>query len=377
MTHRERILNALKHKEPDRVPVDLGSHSSSTITAGAHERLRAYLGLPPNPPPAIASRWLGTVVPDEAIMRRFGVDARPLFLGAPDGRPERELPDGSLMNEWGVTRTKHGDGHYYPTDGPFYRLAEPTPEDVERLSWLDPADAGRYRGLRERAKALHENTDYAVVLSLGSGPVHVGHQVRGFGEWLSDLLVNPSFSDALTERITDFWVEVADRALEEVGNHVDVVTWGDDLGIQRGLLFRSELYRRVIKPRYKRMVEAVKRHGKPIIYHTCGSVVDLIPEFIELGIDALNPVQVSAAGMDTKRLKREFGQDIAFWGAIDTQAVLPRGTPAEVREEVKRRIEDLAPGGGYVLCAVHNIQPDVPPDNIVAMYEAAVEYGRY
>lgn len=377
MTHRERILTALRHKEPDRVPLDLASHNCSGITAGAHARLRAHLGIPPAPPPVIAVRWLGTVVPDEAILHRFDVDGRPLLLGPPEIRPERELADGSLVNEWGITFAKHGESHYFPSDGPFCRLDEPALKDLETYSWPVSTDPGRFRNLRERAKALHENTDYAVVLSVGAGPVHVSQWVRGFGEWLSDLLLNPTFSEGLIDRITDFWIEVAHHALEEAGEYVDIVNWGDDLATQRGPQFSPELYRRMIKPRQKRMVEAVKRYGKPVVYHTCGSVVTLIPDLIELGIDALNPVQVSAAGMDTKRLKREFGRDMAFWGAIDTQAVLPRGTPQDVRDEVRRRIEDLAPGGGYILCAVHNIQPDVPPENIVAMYEAALEYASY
>lgn len=377
MTHRERVLTALKHQQPDRVPLDLGSHNSSTMTLGAFRRLRAYLGIPPEPPPVVGSKWLSTVVPDEAVLRRFAIDCRFVRLGPPDHRAERELPDGSLLSEWGVPFVKHQDSHYFPGEGPFCRLHEPTPRDLDAHLWPDPADPGRFRGLRERAKQLRENGDYAVVLNPGSGPVHVGQWLRGFGEWLTDLLVNPAFSEALADRITDIWVEIVDRALQEAGEYVDLVSWGDDLGTQRGLQFNSELYRRIIKPRHRRMVEVVKRHGKLALYHTCGSVVPLVPDFIELGIDALNPVQVSAAGMDTKRLKQEFGRDITFWGAIDTQAVLPRGTPADVRNEVRRRIHDLGSDGGYVLCAVHNIQPEVPPENIVAMYEAALELGKY
>jgi len=376
MTHRERVLTALKHQKPDRVPLDLGSQNSSTITAGAHQRLRAHLGIPPDPPPIVGSRWLSTVIPDETILRRFGVDFRPLFLGRPDARPERELPDGSLLSEWGVPFVRHGESHYFPGEGPFCRLDEPGIENLEAHCWPDPADPGRYRALRERARGLHENTDYAVVLNPGAGPVHVGQWLRGFGEWLTDLLVNPTFSEALADRITDIWVEIVHRALQEAGEYVDIVCWGDDLGTQRGPQISPELYRRMIKPRQKRMVEAIKRQGKLVLYHTCGSVADFLPDFIELGIDAVNPVQVSAAGMDTQRLKREFGRDITFWGAVDTQTVLPRGSPDDVRSEVRRRIDDLAPGGGYVLCAVHNIQPEVPPENIVAMYEAALEYGK-
>ena len=136
------------------------------------------------------------------------------------------------------------------------------------------------------------------------------------------------------------------------------------------------MYRKLIKPYHQRMAATIKRFGKPILYHSCGSVFSLIPDLLDVGIDVLNPVQVAADGMDTKRLKQEYGRDLTFWGGIDTQRVLPCGTPAEVREEVKRRIEDLGEGGGYVLSPVHNVQPEVPPENLVAMFEAAIEYGR-
>lgn len=376
MTHRERILAALNHKEPDRLPLDLGSSIATTMTAKAHERMRAYLSLPSEPPPATFSRRSSTVIPDEVILRRFDVDARPLILGTPDGRPDRDVSPDAFVDEWGVTWARPKGGHYISSDGPFYHLDEPTLEDLEKFPWPDPADPGRYRGLRERARELHEKTDYAVVLNLPVGPVHQCQFVRGYGEWLEDLLLNPAFAESLMDRVVELWIEVTNRALEEAGDYVDLVVYGDDIGTQKGPLVRPELYRRVIKPRHKRMAEAVKRHGKPILYHSCGSVYALIPDLIDVGIDALNPVQVTAAEMDTKRLKREFGRDLTFWGGINTQEVLPLGTPEEVREEVRRRVEDLAEGGGYVLCAVHNIQPEVPPENVVAMYEAALEYGR-
>lgn len=376
MTHRERILAALNHKEPDRLPLDLGSAIATTMTAKAHERMRAHLGLPDESPPTVFSRRSSTVIPHEAILRRFDVDARPLILGNPDGRPDREVSEDAFVDEWGVTWTRPEGGHYICTDGPFYHLEEPTLQDLEKFQWPDPADPGRYRGLRERARELHEKTDYAVVLNLAVGPVHQCQFVRGYGKWLEDLLINPAFAEGLLDRIVEIWVQITHRALEEAGDYVDLVVYGDDIGIQKGPLIRPELYRRVIKPRHKQMVDAVKRHGKPILYHSCGSVYALVPDLIDVGIDALNPIQVAAAEMDTKRLKREFGRDLAFWGGIDTQRVLPLGTPEEVREEVKRRIEDLDGGGGYILCAVHNIQPEVPPENVVAMYEAALEYGR-
>jgi uroporphyrinogen decarboxylase len=280
------------------------------------------------------------------------------------------------MDEWGVTWARSAGGHYINSDGPFCHLAGPTLQDLEKLDWPDPADSGRFQGLRERAKKLHKETDYAVILNFNVGPVTQCQFVRGYGTWLEDLLLCPVFAEALMDRVVDIWIQIANRALEEAGPYVDLVTYGDDIGTQNAILFRPDLYRRMIKPRHKAIANAIKRHGKPVLFHSCGSVYALIQDLIEVGIDALNPVQVSAADMDTERLKREYGRELTFWGGIDTHRVLPTGTRAEVREEVKRRIDHLHENGGYVLCAVQNIQPEVPPENIVAMYDTALEYGR-
>jgi len=375
MTHRERILAALKHQEPDRVPVDLGATGCTTMTVKAHARLRAHLGLPPEPPPVVWSTRSTTVIPDEAILRRFDVDARPLLLGTSQARPDRNLSEDVLLDEWGVTWKRHGGTHFINSDGPFCRLAEPTLEDLEKFDWPDPADPGRFEGLRDRAKKLHDATDYAVILTLSNGPVHLCQYLRGYATWLEDLLLRPVFAEALIERVADILIQIANRALEEAGAYVDIAMYGDDIATQNAALFRPGLYRSMIKPRHKALADTIHRHGKPILYHSCGSVYALIRDLIEVGIDALNPVQVSAADMDTARLKREYGRDLTFWGAIDTHRVLPLGTPAEVREEVKRQIDNLHGNGGYVLCGVHNLQPEVPPENVVAMYEAALEYG--
>jgi len=376
MTHRERILAALRRERPDRVPRDLGGSLATTLTLEAHARLRAHLGLPSGQPPEYFSYRSSTVIPDEAILRRFDVDARCLLPGSPDRRPERHVAPNALVDEWGVTWSRPEGGHFISTSGPFSGIEEPTLADLDRVEWPDPDDPGRYRGLAERGRALHQGTDYAIILGGGVGPVHQCQFMRGYAKWLEDLLLFPEFAEGLMARIVDIWCRITDRVLTEAGPYVDVVMYGDDVGTQGGPLLRPELYRRMIKPYHRRMVETVKRHGKPILYHSCGSVYALIPDLIDMGIDALNPVQVTAADMDSGRLKREFGRHMAFWGAINTQEVLPRGTPDEVRAEVRRRIEDLAGGGGYVCCAVHNIQPEVPPANVVAMYEAALEFGR-
>jgi uroporphyrinogen decarboxylase len=309
------------------------------------------------------------------VLRRFRADARPLLPGIPDQHPFIDLSATAFRDEWGITWSRGSGDHYMPLHGPFQELAEPTVRHLDNSPWPDPADAGRFRGLRERARNLHEDTDYAVVLDFWVGPLHLSQFIRGFAESLEDLLLRPDFAASLMDHILDVWLDVAERALREAGEFVDVVVFYDDIGTQGGPLISPALYRRLVKPRHRRMVDMIKRHGKRLLFHSCGAVYNFIPDLIDIGIDALNPVQVSAAGMDAARLKREFGRDLCFWGGIDSQTVLSTGSPGQVREEVKRRVEDLGAGGGYVLCAVHNIQPEVPPENIVAMYEAARELG--
>jgi len=241
------------------------------------------------------------------------------------------------------------------------------------VGWPDAKGFQATRRVEDRARELHENTDCALILNLPNGPVHQSQFMRGYGQWLEDLLLRQDFVMALAEKTTDVWVEIATAALEATHGHIDIVSYGDDLATQQGPLMRLELYRELIKPQHKRMAAAVKRFSKPILFHSCGSVSGLIPDLLDVGIDALNPIQVAAANMETRRLKEEFGRDLTFWGGIDTQHVLSQGTTGEVRREVRRRIDDLGRGGGYVLCPVHNVQPEVPPQNLVAMYEAALE----
>ena len=375
MTHRERIMTALKHQSPDRVPIDLGGTGSTTLSVGSLKRLRAYLHISPDPPPILYSKRSATTLPDEVIIERFGIDTRSARGGKADAAAGREIDANNFVDEWGVTWRRAPDENFISVDGPFQPLTDPTPRDLEGFNWPNPSDPGYCRGLREQARKVHEEEDRAVILNLLNGPVHQSQFMRGYAEWLEDLLLYPEFVAALAERITDLWVEMHTRILEECSDYVDLVSYGDDIATQNSPLMRPELYRKLIKPYHQRMAAAIKRFGKPIIYHSCGAVFNLIPDLLDVGIDALNPVQVAANGMDTKRLKQEYGRDLTFWGAIDTQHVLPSGTPAEVREEVKRRIEDLGESGGYVLSPVHNVQPEVPPENLVAMLEAALEYG--
>lgn len=370
MTSRQRVLAAVDLREPDRVPIDVGGSSFSTVIGAAYERLKAHLGVEGE------TRYMKvksrSAILDERVARRLHTDTRPLLVGSPDGWQDVYFEDGSFRNEFGIIWRKAGDGHYAPTGNP---LREATLTDLDHFSWPDPRNPGRTRGLREQARQLHEETDYAVVLSLPVGFVHLSQYLRGYEQWLMDIILHPEFLDALMDRALEWWLELADAVLDEVGPYVDVVAFGDDVAFQDRPMVDLDRYRRLFKPRHRRMVDLIKRKSEaPVLYHCCGAVRSLVPDFIDIGVDALNPVQVSSAGMDTAELKAEFGDHICFWGGIDTHQVLPFGSPADVRAEVERRIEDLAPGGGFVLAPVHNIQEDVPPENILAMADAAVAF---
>jgi uroporphyrinogen decarboxylase len=373
MSHRERVLRALNHQEPDRVPLDLGGTRSTSLVVEAYEKLNRHLGS--EEPLRIFSKWLNIAHPSQAMLRRFDIDTRSLSQGSPDAWQDIVFSDGSYQDEWGVVRSRPPGSLYYDlTKSPLGGDADLA--DLEQFRWPDPHDPGRCRGLAEAAAHLQQATDYAVILNMPGGIVHQAQFLRGFEDWFTDLIVNPKFFEALMQKLADLWIEMAKDQLDAVGGNVDICFYGDDMAFQDGPMMSMDLYRKMVKPHHKRLFGYIKsRTSAKIAYHTCGSVVHLIPDLIEMGVDALNPVQVSAKGMDTKRLKQEFGKDISFWGAIDSQRVLPFGKTEDVVVEVKRRIEDLSSGGGYVLCAVHNILADVSPENICAMYNAAREYG--
>jgi len=380
MNHRQRVLAVLNHQEPDRVPVDLGSTRNTGILIEAYQGLLEYL----KPGSQLLrqddfgqSKIARIAIPSEDILQQLDIDFRGLFLGKPDRPLERMLPDGSHQDELGVIRQRPPGSYYYdivhfPLDH------ELSVSDLRNLKWPDPADPGYIRGLREEAKTLRQTTDYALVLHLQDIIIHPSQYMLGFERWYLDFLQEPKLMEALLDILLEIRTELAVAALQEVGDLIDVVSSSDDIADQRGPMISPKMYRQFIKPRHMHYFEALRAHTKAkILYHSCGSVVTLIPDFIDQGIDFINPVQVSAANMDTSHLKKEYGDKIGFWGAIDTMHVLPFGKPEQVRVEVKQRIHDLAPGGGYVLAAVHNIQPNVPPQNILAMFEAACEYGTY
>jgi uroporphyrinogen decarboxylase len=378
MTPRERVRAALSLEEPDRVPIDLAQASGDGITIAAYRNLIRYLGLPDRRV-RIDSKLAQSAKVDEDVLRRFSVDFRRVDLGSPDNWKDEPVGEDGYRDEWGLVRSRPKGGYYYDlVESP---LAEvDTMAGAERHSWPDPNDPGRYRELREHARELHEETDYAVVLQVNCAFFLRCAELRGWENFYMDLAADPEFACALMNHYLDIRLRMAERALEEVADHVDVVVvTTDDLGMTDRTIVSPTMYRELIKPIQKRMFDFFKARTQATrLCHSDGAVYPIIGDLIEIGAEALNPVQVSAAGMgDTGKLKTEFGDRLAFWGAVDTHQVLPYGSPDDVRQEVCRRILDLGPGGGYVLCSVHNIQPEVPPENVVAMFDAALELGRY
>lgn len=368
MTPRERVLTALSHREPDRVPIDIGGSFATGINIAAYEDLKRYLGVESET--VVASRRSQIATVEEEIRRRLAIDTYPLLPRAPEGA-EVIYPDGSYRDEWGVVRCRPEEGHYYVTEAPL--AGEISLADLDSFPWPDPDDPGYRRGLAEEAREVRQGTDYALILSLPVGFVHQSQFMRGYEAWLMDLVLEPFLAEALMDHILDIHLAIIGQMLEAVGDDIDVVLYADDVAFQDRLMTSPEIYRRLIKPRQRRLFDFLKARMKAkILYHTCGAVYPLIGDFIEIGLDILNPIQTTAQGMDIQRLKQEFGQDLCFWGGIDLQQLLPHGSPAEVAAVTREIIACLGAGGGYVLSAANNIQADVPPQNILAMVEAVI-----
>lgn len=380
LSHRERVVKALNHEPTDRVPIDFGGGPATQIHPDAYEALLSYLGFEPEEEIEGADVEGGqgegqVIVPSEKVLQHFDIDVRGVSVGAPDGKPVEQLDPLSYRDEWSsIWRKANTRAPYINFECPLQNLVDPRPAVIDKFPWPDPNDPGRIRGLRERTQKLRDETDCAIVLSLGNTTFALSQRLRGFTELLEDLILNTTFAEALMERVTDVVCGIADAAVAEVGDLVDGVATADDMGIQTQAFMRPQLYRDLVKPHHRRLVETVRRHtDAKMILHTDGAVHELLPDMIDAGIQVLNPVQVNADGMDAGTLKREYGKDLSFWGGMDTQIVLPFGSPEDVRAEVRRRVDGLGAGGGYVLASVHNILAEVKPENIVAMYETARE----
>jgi uroporphyrinogen decarboxylase len=381
MTSRERILAALAHREADRVPFDMGSLPVTGIHRVAYVNLRAALGLPARQT-AIYHMMQQLAVVDEDVHEAMRTDCRGVRPNPPAGWRLELTHDADFsyfVDEWGLTRrTQRDRGYYYDLCTAPLGAVE-TATDVAAYRWPAPADDARLEGVRARCEALRAQGKAVLLGGVGSGMMEFCQAMRGFEQFYCDLAGDTTVLEAIADKVLELKCAYWSLALSRLGDVVDVVQEGDDFGGQHGLLMSLPTWRRIFRPRVAHLFRVIKRAapGVRLLYHSCGSVRAILPDLIECGMEVLNPVQVSAAQMDTRELKRDFGKALTFWGGgVDTQQVLPRGTPQQVRDEVKRRIDDLAPGGGFVFASVHNIQ-DVPAANILAMRDALAEFGGY
>ena len=344
MTHRERVLAALSHREPDRVPIDLGSTRDSSMVVGVYEKLKKHFGIAEEN--RITSRMMQVVDVNEQILEPLDIDTRAVNPGAPDKAKDEDIAVNQYKDEWGVVRVKPPGGLYYDQVS-FPLSGQIAISDIVNYPWPDPHDEGRTRGLKERVREIRESTGCAAVLNLPSAFVHVSQYLRGFEDWYVDVAADRKLAGTLFDAVLEVNMAVCEKLLKEVGTEVDVLMASDDLGVQSGLMVSEEAYRSLIKPRHRKYFQLLHdRSAAKVFFHTCGSVAAIIEDLIEMGVDILNPVQVSAAGMDPATLKQRYAGRIAFWGGIDTQHVLPHGTVAEGEAAVERTIGILGAGGG-------------------------------
>ena len=412
MTSRERVLAAIAHKQPDRVPLDIGAMRSTGISAMAYGRLRKHLGL--TGPIKLHDLIQQLAQIDDDILDRFGADVVDLGMAfltedsdwhewtLPDGEPclvphyFNPEPDGA--GGWDV-RDADGDVTAHMPAETFYfsQTIHPLegldisahekllPECMNKVCWASvpspPAhiasDAAGLALMAERAKWLYENTDRAILVHFGGNLVEWGQMLRGFGTFLMDMAMDPPGVEKLLDHLVELHLDALDKFLEAVGPYVQIIQFGDDMGTTGGMQFSPEMYRKFFKPRHAKIYQRAREYGGPAVFlHCCGGVRPIIGDLIDAGVEILNPVQTSAEGMDAAELKNEFGADLTFWGGgCDTAAVLPRGTPDEVKAHVKERLETLSPGGGFIFNQIHNITPEVPVENILAMYEAVRQFN--
>jgi len=382
MNSRERLQLALNHQEADRVPFDLGATVLTSIHHKSYRSLRQYLSLP-EVEPRIVDIFQQIVTVDDDMRTRLKVDVRDVApRSSATFRIElKEMPGYSYFyDEWGIGWRMPLDGGWYYDmfDHPLRAIT--TTAEIDAYPWPDPIDPARFTGLGDRARQAAEVEQHGVFLGgLCAGIMEMAAWTRGFDNYFADFGNNDKLLTYLMEKVMELKMAYWEIALREVGDYADVVGEADDFAGQFRMLISPTMYRRIVKPLHKELFDFIHARTKAkLFFHSCGAIRPVIGDLIEIGVDILNPVQVSATGMASAELKREFGKDVTFWGGgVDTQNVLGSGSPDEVRADTRRHIEDLAPGGGFVFATVHNIQGNVPPENIMAMWETLQEYGIY
>jgi uroporphyrinogen decarboxylase len=383
MNSRERILKSINHEEPDRVPFDLAGSTWTGITNTAYQNLRNHLGLN-SAEPVWSDVIQQIVIPSEEILTELKVDTRGVFpLTSHNWDVYSKLKDVGnyfeYFDEWGFT-------HHFPKSGYWFSLVKHSMDNVdfdsegiiENYPWPDAGNKQRFAGMREKAIQFRNQDKIVMTKGLCAGMFEMHQRVRGMENAMLDPFMFPVNSDKLVGKLADLKIEFWDSLLDEIGDVIDIAGEGDDYGTQQSQLISPDQFREYYKPHFVRVLSFIKEKAPNVklLFHSCGNVRPVIPDFIEMGVDLLNPVHITATGMEPHQLKKDFGKDIVFWGGgVDTQHVLPNGTPEQVKEDVKRNIEALAPGGGFVFATVHNIQAEVPPQNMMAMIEALREIG--
>ena len=415
MKSRERVIAAINHKQPDKVPVDMSATPSSGISAIAYSNLLRHIGRS-DLPVLIYDVVQQLAQPDQIILNRFGVDVldigrtfneKPadwysvnLANGAPALYPvwfhPSIQPDGSYLtfdNDGKRTLSKMPVGGTF-FDQTYFPYLDGYPADftnldaeMHRIMWArhvhspwDHADEPDFwKRLREKTIYLRNTTDKALLVVCGCNLFEWGTFLRRMDNFLMDLICDRYNVEKLLDELMKRHLTTLEKVCDAVGDIVDIIRFGDDLGMTRGPFMAPEIYRQLFKPRHKILCDYVKTHSKMRTFiHSCGSISLLMPDLIDAGIEIFNPVQTNSAGMDPAFLKKEFGNDCTFWGGgIETVGTLNEGPVAKIREQVLERMEIFSKGGGFVFNTVHNILPDVPPENIIAMYEAVKEYNNY
>jgi len=385
-TSFERVKAALGHNEADRVPFDLGGSVLTGMNRHTYKRLREKLSFEQKEIEIIdITQQLALI--DRDVVDRLEIDVVSCDPDPPSGMglATPVIEDGRYYkrtDEWGIGwKMPVSGGHYFDMASHPLESAE-TVGAVRDFPWPDMLDPARYATLKQRADEKVFGQKKAYILGRNyAGIWETALWMNGFEKFYCDMIVEKEYCHALMDKITELKMEYWGKALEAVGDNVMVVSEADDLASQKSLLCSIDLYKEMVHPYHKKLFSYIKEKARSkvyIFYHTCGSCVPYLPLLIEEGVDILNPVQVNAQGIDTKELKRDFGKDLTFWGgACDSQHILPYGTPDQVRDEVKRRIDDLAPGGGFIFAPIHNVQSDVPIENFMAMWETMKEYGVY
>jgi len=378
MTSRERVLAAIHHEQPDRTPIVIGASNATGIKMRAYQRLKKKVGIQSMDQYLYDWPELGTANPDEDTLLRLHCDVRGIqdrFPQATYLKNQSRLAHSPYYDDWGSGSTEIEPGVWFPGIHP---LSEAQAiDELERHPWPDMNDPTRVAHVRQQAQKLAQDNQYAIMATPWLlFPFERAFALQGMDHFLLNLASNQEFAQALLLKIAGLCKTLIGHFLNELGENVDIIKIGDDLGTQESLLISPQMYRRMLKPIHADYIAFIKQHTQAkVFFHTDGDVFDLIEDFIEIGVDILNPIQTSAGKMSNlAELKKRYGTRLTFCGAIDTHHILPFGSPQQVRQEVQRVIETLERGGGYLLAAVHTIMDETPPENILAMVDAVQEF---